>query len=188
MKKMKKGLKIGIIAVLAVLVVGVIAVFATGGEIFQGRFSLRLFQKPIAEQYKDKPWYNLRDIMVSPIVSPVPSTVPSEVPSDVTSEGGTSQVPSQVPSVVVSPVASAVPVPRNLQKGVKLKDLPKLTSKILLDTAKTEFKKNPSKFKLSDKEKMDIIKLYEPEFVMNLEKLDTIKLDTVKMDTVKMVR
>jgi hypothetical protein len=111
MKKMKKGLnkglKTGIIAVIAVLVVGAVAVLATNGEILQGRFTLRLFEKPIIHQYKDRPWYNYNNSMVSTVVSPVPSTVPSEVPSDVTSEVS-SDVTSEVPSDVTSEVSSNV--------------------------------------------------------------------------------
>lgn len=139
----------------------------------------------------------------STVVSEVPSTVVSEVPSTVTSD-----VPSAVGSAVTSSVASGVPISKKDARSVRIYKLPKLTPKVLLDFAQKDYIKNPAKYRLSEKEIIKLLKMYEPEIMekqmefydeslnetlerdslidKELIERDSLKLDTNKMDTLEL--
>ncbi len=211
MKKTKK-LYFIVGAVVAVLAIGVGAA-AFNAELFQGW--ARRTTKKVPNNYfvfRETPV----SVVVSPVTSPVTSNVPSDVPSDVpstvvsdvpstvvSSEGPsevisqvtsevtsevTSDVPSQVTSPVTSPVASAVPLQKSYRRGINIKTLPELTSKVLLEAAKKDFRLNPAKYKLSRSEKSKLMKLYENMESVKMDKIELMKaieMDTVEMDSFK---
>lgn len=149
---MKQKEKIIIVIVMIVIVAGV-SVLVGRSEILQGRFAPRIKELPERIDYSDL--YFDRGKIVSAVTSPVTSVVES----DVTSEGGV----SRVPSAVTSPVASAVALQPKDAAKVDAKKLPKLTEDLLEKIAQEDYKKNPARFTLSDKEKQKIIELYKKE-------------------------
>lgn len=155
---MKKNQKI-LIGVVAIVLVVCVVVLAGKAELFQGRFFK--ITKPKLYLHKNK----IVSVVTSPVTSVVPSEVTSDVPSEVTSEGGTSlvasKVTSSVPSAVTSPIASGVAVDAKTASRTNAGKLQNLTQKILESIARDDYKKFPSRFVLSDKERQKIIELYE---------------------------
>lgn len=201
--KKSKTLYIILGVVAAVAVVGTVA-FATNPELFQGRsfrsFFSRTAKTTTVPKIEKLDYFVFRDnpvtVVTTPVTSPVTTPVTTPVTSEVVSDGGPSQVTSPVTtpvtSPVTSPVASGVPVSPEMAKKLNINTLPKLTSKVLDAIAKKDWVKNPTKYELSNIEKLKLIKLYEgmDSVMRDQEKLmkdvdaGIIKLDMVNMDVV----
>lgn len=153
-----------ITAVLALIVVGTVALAQT--DMLQGRFGLfSKFDPSKIFLYKNR----YVSVVVSPVTSVLTSEVTSEVVSDVTSKVGTSkvtskvpsEVTSEVPSAVTSPVASAVAVSSDWAEKAKKYSIKQLTKTILENTAKEDYRTNPSKYILSDQQIERVLQMYE---------------------------
>ncbi len=136
------------IAVIAILLFVTVALVAKQSEFFQGRLNVK--------NSNNVDYSNLY-LYKNQVVTVVTTPVTSVVTSDVTSEGGT----SQVASAVTSPVASGVAVVD--QTSIDRTKLTQLTATILSTIAQADFKKNPSKFTLSDRAKQVIVEIYESQ-------------------------
>ena len=172
---MKKNKKIVIGLIAAVLVVCGVALLGQS-SLFQGRL-FKLPQKTVQlPKLDDSKLFLYKKQIVSAVASPVTSSVPSVVVSGVTSSGGTSRVASVVTSPVASAVISAVALDKKSTSNVNTKKLKELTestlkslekeytrinSSLLLKKAQEDYKKNPSKFSLSNTEKQTMINLYQ---------------------------
>lgn len=182
MKKSRtKYVILGVIA--AVLVFGVVA-YGVNPEVFQG-WAGRFVQKTPKIDY-----FVFRNNPVSIAVTPVTSPVISPVISTVVSAGGPSQVASPVVSPVTSPVASSVPLQKRNAQKINIKNLPQLTSKVLIEAAKEDLKKNPKKYQLNKTDKLKLIQMFEKIKSVQNEKIQFIKdfdaglieIDEIMMD------
>jgi len=153
---MSKRVKVLALIAGLLVVIGGVAVAYSQSENLQG--FLRVKFKPSVVQ--NSKLYTYRNKIVTLVVSPVTSTVPSKVGSNVTSQGGTSKVTSVVPSTVTTPVASAVAAPKTMTAGIDVKTVQKLTSEILMQAAKADYKAYPSKYKLSTQERARLLQMY----------------------------
>ncbi|OIP81155.1 hypothetical protein COW94_00655 [Candidatus Peregrinibacteria bacterium CG22_combo_CG10-13_8_21_14_all_44_10] len=157
---MNKKITIWIAVVVLILVSAGLLISKT--ELLQGKFSP--FKSSI-----DFTLYSYKGRIVSGVTSPVTSVVVSDVTSESTSEvtsaGGTSEVTSRitstVPSAVTSPVTSAVAVSKSIAAKKNIANLNELTQELLLSIAQEDYLKDPSKFRLSNSQKQEVIKLYE---------------------------
>jgi len=158
---MKKTNKV-IIGVVSVLLVTSLVVLLGNTELLQGKFSWKS-KLDLSKYFQIKG--AIVSVVASPVTSILTSEVTSEVPSEVTSSGGVSivvsEVTSEVPSAVTSSVASAVTVSKTIANKIDISKLSTLTSSILQTLAQEDYKANPTKYMLSNQEKMRLIELYE---------------------------
>lgn len=154
----KRNVYIGV----AVLVIALFGILYSNSSLNQGNLSVN----PTGHQAipLGSPWYlyglSLVSLHASPVTTVQPTVVVSEVPSKVGPSTVTSKVPSMVPSTFTTAVASAVAaqkgdtVAEENRKGAK-----KLTSRILEQFAKDDFRNNPKKYVLSNDERQKLIDL-----------------------------
>ncbi len=167
-----------ILTMIGVIVVGTGVALATNPDLYQGRIFRAFDQKPVLNQSDNRNLYNLNGKIVSTVASKVTSPVTSVVVSNVTSRRGTSRVASTVTTPVSSAVASAVVVDENTSRGTNIRELPLLTSNILQNIAKEDYKsrtssynaeskiymnKHPQEFVLSQSAREKIIEMYKKQ-------------------------
>lgn len=172
---MSKTKKI-VTAIVVVVALGGLAYLSGTSQFFQANVKLLdgLFGRstPAVEPHN---WYTYHNRVVSPVPSMIPSPVPSVVPSSVTTPGGTSTVPSVIVTPVPSAVPSPVPAPKDRLPDFDITSLPALTERVLesvasqdlrenydlyMQKAWEDYKNNPEKYSLSEREKQSLIELY----------------------------